>query len=75
MNLQEYNNKLHLLTKELEQYGYLNADEEYVVLKKLFDIVYKSDTLNIITLPKEIQDEYKLLLFKTLTQISGTLAF
>lgn len=75
MNLQEYNNKLFLLSKEAEQYAYLNADEEYEVLEKLFDIVYKSGTLNIITLQKEIQDEYKLLLFKTLTQISGTLAF
>ena len=75
MNLQQYNDKLNLLIKELIQSEYLTADEDYKVLKNLFDIVYKSGVFDIITLPKDIQDEYKLILFKNLTQVSGTLAF
>ena len=75
MNLTEYNDKLNVLIKELKQYRHLNADEDYKVLKKLFDTVYTSNILDIITLSKDIQDEYKLVLFKHLTKVSGTLAF
>ena len=75
MNIQQYNEKLNILTSELVKNEYKNADEDYKVLKNLFNIVYSSGVLDIIRLPKEIQDEYKLILFKNLTQISGTLAF
>ncbi|MEA3497896.1 MAG: hypothetical protein U9R16_02435 [Campylobacterota bacterium] len=75
MNLQQYNDKLNLLINELTKCEYITADEDYKVLKNLFEKVYKSGALDIITLPKEIQDEYKLILFQNLTLVSGTLAF
>jgi hypothetical protein len=75
MELTQYNEKLNKLVKKLKIYSAQNADYDYNILKVIFDTTYNDDVLNITTLPKELQDQYKLTLFTNLTKISGTLSF
>ncbi|MEA3512507.1 MAG: hypothetical protein U9R37_02800 [Campylobacterota bacterium] len=74
-SLETYNKKVSSLVESLDEYKTLDTDGDYEVLKKLFDTVYESGILDITTFPKELQDEYKLILFKNLTLVSGTLSF
>jgi len=75
MNIEQYKEKLDLLTNELEKIDLLNADTDYKVLKQLFDTTYQSGVLDIVHLAKNLQDEFKLTLFTYLTKISGSLSF
>jgi len=75
MDIEQYKEKLVLLTDELEKVNLINADTDYKVLKQLFDITYESGVLDIVHLEKNIQDIYKLTLFTYITKLSGTLSF
>ncbi len=75
MNTKQYTIKLENLIQKLESFNLHNADTDYKILKQIFDITYNSEVLNIVHLNKNIQDDYKLLLFTALTKASGTLAF
>jgi hypothetical protein len=75
VNKHNYTQKLELLSSKLKSLDPNLCDINYKVLKEQFDIVYNSGILQITHLPKDIQDEYKLLLFTILTKYSGALAF
>lgn len=75
MNIEDYKPKLLLLSKALHSFDPKLADFDPTILNKMFQIVYDSGVLQITHLEKELQDELKLELFKTLTKHSGTLAF
>jgi hypothetical protein len=75
VNKTDYLKQLELLSSKLEPFNPNLCDMDYKVLQEQFDVVYDSGILQITHLPKDIQDEYKLLLFTTLTKYSGALAF
>ena len=75
MDITQYTNKLKALKIKIKNNSLNDADIDYKVLKQIFDIVYDSGVLEIVHLPKNIQDNYKLLLFTSLTKYSGSLSF
>lgn len=75
MDKVNYLRELEILSHQLEPFDPNLCDIDYKTLKEQFDIVYNSDVLKITHLPKDIQDEYKLLLFSTISKYSGALAF
>jgi hypothetical protein len=75
MNKTTYQNQLLTLSTEIQKLNSTLADSDHKILDNMFDMVYQSDVLNITHLSKDQQDLFKLELFTTLTQYSGTLAF
>ncbi len=75
MDIKNYKDSLEKLKESIKIFDANITDIEPLELKKMFDLVYNSAVLDIINLNKEEQDKYKLELFTTLSQLSGTLAF
>jgi hypothetical protein len=70
-----YKKHIKDIVEKLKVLDTYKADRDYKELKKMFDIVCDSELFNITTFPKEIQNEYKLVLFKNFSLVSGTLSF
>lgn len=73
--MKEYTKLLQSVEAQLKPYDTNLADTNYHTLQKIFSILYESGILEITHLPKELQDDYKLQLFTTLSKNSGALAF
>lgn len=75
MNIQQYKQNLGQLSNALKKFDSNKADNDVTTLNEMFKIVYKSGILDITHFEKKEQDFYKLELFTTLTEYSGSLAF
>jgi hypothetical protein len=70
-----YKKQLQNTKKELSNIDGNSLDRDYLSLKKAFDVSYNNRLFELYEIdPKEL-DNYKLELFKTLTEISGSLSF
>lgn len=70
-----YKKQLQETTNELKQIDGNTLDRDYLSLKKAFDVSYKYKLFELYDIDSKELDTYKLELFKTLTNISGSLSF
>ncbi len=74
-SLDSYKKQLQKTKQELIDSDGNTLDKDYLALKEAFDISYDNDLFKLYDVQSELLDDYRLELFKTLTEISGTLSF
>ncbi len=75
MNQQTYKQNLDNAIKEIEKLPLHKLDSDTKLLKKAFDLLYKRDIFTLYRVDMKEHNDYKFILFSTLTKVSGTLAF
>ena len=75
MNIEWYKNQLKEGIEELEKLELYRLDSNTILLKEAFEILYKKDIFSLYKVDKKFHNEYKFILFSTLTRYSGSLAF
>jgi hypothetical protein len=61
--------------KEIEKLALYKLDNDTKLLKKAFDILYRKDIFTLYNIDSKEHNDYKFILFSTLTKHSGSLAF
>ena len=75
MNQLAYKQNLDHAIKEIEKLPLHKLDSDTQLLKKAFDILYEKDIFSLYNVDIKLHNEYKFILFSTLTKHSGSLAF
>ena len=75
MNLKTYEENLNSAIEELKNLPLYKLDSDANLLKEAFEILYKHDVFALYKVELSEHNRYKFLLFSTLTQYSGSLAF
>jgi len=75
MDLKSYQEQLNEGIKELQRLELYRLDSNTILLKEAFEILYKREIFSLYKVDKKFHNEYKFILFSTLTKYSGSLAF
>ena len=75
MDIEEYEENLKIAIEKLKTFPLHELDRNPKLLKEAFDIFYKHEVFSLYKVELSEHNEYKFILFATLTQYSGSLAF
>jgi len=75
VNKNAYRAKLNSAILKIEKLPLHKLDSDTRILKKAFNILYNHDVFNLYEVDLTLHNEYKFILFSTLTKVSGSLAF
>jgi hypothetical protein len=75
MNKITYQKNLDDAIQEIEKLPLYKLDDDTKLLKQAFDILYKKDIFTLYKVDMKEHNDYKFILFSTLTKYSGSLAF
>ena len=75
MNFETYEENLNSAIEELKELPLYKLDSDSKLLKEAFEILYKHEVFALYKVELSEHNRYKFLLFSTLTQYSGSLAF
>jgi hypothetical protein len=75
MNQSAYKQNLDHAVIEIKKLPLYKLDSDRQLLKQAFDILYQKDVFNLYNVDIKLHNQYKFILFSTLTKHSGSLAF
>jgi len=75
MDIKQYEKNLNLAIKELKKFPLHELDKNPKLLKEAFELFYEHGIFSLYKVELAEHNKYKFILFSTLTQYSGSLAF